>query len=208
MRSGYAEPLRKPLREAIDEPSPDSEVVSADEMDSIDGDDVVLAPPVERPPPEPFPVGMPVDDYDPAASNDEPVPVARNVSVGSMFVGTLLIAACLGLGRLSTFAGVTAFLVLVPAYIRTLSAIWYYRKQNQELSRRQLAEIFATSFALSLMGLSAGGLVFAVSAFVCGLIVPSLGIEDPVVATTIAGTTAAFVTIVVLVHKVWPVNQD
>ena len=208
MRSGFAEPLRRPLRESIVEPSLDSDVVSSDEMESIDGDDVVLGPEVERLPAEPFSAETPVDHYDPLASNDEPIPVARNVSVGSMMLGTLLIAACLGLGRFSTFAGVTAFLVLVPAYIRTLSAIWYYRKQDQQLSRRQLADIYSVSFVLSLMALAAGGLVFAVSAFVCGLIVPSLGIEQPVVATTIAGTTAAFFTIVVLVHKVWPVNQD
>jgi len=208
MRTGLPEPLRRPLRSAVDQPSLDSEVLNADEMESPDDEDIVLAPPVERPPPEPFPVGTPIDHYDLSESNKEPTPVARNVSVASLMLGTFLVAACLGLGRFSTPVGIIVFLILIPAYIRTLSAIWYFRKQERELGRRELTEIFTTSLVLALMGLAAGGLVFLVMTAITGLVVGSLGWENAETGTAVLGTAAAFATIVVLIHKLWPVNQD
>ena len=105
-------------------------------------------------------------------------------------------------------AGIVAFLVLIPAYIRTLSAVSYYRERQRRLGGQDTAVIFATSFVLSLMGLSAGGLVFLVTVFVMGLVAGLAGWDDPHSLTTIVGAAAAFVTVLILVHKVWPVNED
>jgi hypothetical protein len=206
MRTGLALPLQLPARKAIAEPIIVAE--SVDEADFDEAGEVVLAPPIERPA---APL-LPFEIYSGDSRRDEPVfehaPVARNVSLRSLMLGTLLIAACLGLSRASMSAGIVAFLILIPAYIRTLSAIYFYRQRERELSGHDTAAIFATSFVLSLMGLSAGGLVFLLMVFVMGLLAGLAGWDDPGITTTFVGAAAAFVTVLVLIHKVWPVNED
>jgi hypothetical protein len=208
MRTGLVQPLHLPAQKALEKSSVEDTLVEAGETDDDGDGDVVLAPPIERPPSEPLSAGMYCERSDAAKINDEPATVARNVSLGSLMLGTLLIAACLGLSRASMSAGIVAFLVLVPAYIRTLSAIYYYRQRQRELGGHDLAAIFATSFVLSLMGLSAGGLVFLVTTIVVGLVAGLAGWEDPGEVTMFLGAAAAFVTVLVLVHRVWPVNED
>jgi hypothetical protein len=208
MRTGVVEPLRdlRPLSDVNDLDHPDEykTVVEIDE----EKDDIVVGPPVERLPAEPIPAAYYPDHYEESERPKPETPVVRSVSLRSMMLGTALIAACLGLGRFSTFAGVVSFLMLVPAYIRTLSAISYYRQNQRTLTRQDIAAIFATSLILSLMGLSAGGLVFLLMTVVSGLVVEQAGWEDPIRITTLVGAAAAFVTVLVLVHKVWPVNED
>jgi hypothetical protein len=206
MRTGLVEPLQLPARKSIAEPVLVVENVEEGEFE--DADDVVLAPPVERPVEPLAPIEMSRDDADDSETTIEHAPVARNVSLGSLMLGTLLIALCLGLSRVSMSAGIVAFLILIPAYIRTLSAIYYYRQRERQLGGQDTAAIFATSFVLSLMGLSAGGLVFLVTVFVMGLVAGLAGLDDPRSLTTFVGAAAAFVTVLVLIHKVWPVNED
>jgi hypothetical protein len=206
MRTGLVKPLQLPARRAIAEPIVVTENVAEGEFD--DDADVVLAPPIERPAPPLMPLETLAGDSEHDDLVNEQAPVARNVSLGSLMLGTLLIAACLGLSRASMSAGIVAFLILIPAYIRTLSAIYYYRQRERELSGHDTAAIFATSFVLSLMGLSAGGLVFLVMVFVMGLLAGLAGWDDPGITATFVGAAAAFVTVLVLIHKVWPVNED
>jgi hypothetical protein len=215
MRTGLAEPLRSLARKAVAESNlvepiaePILVVEDVEEGDFDDADDIVLAPPVERPVEPMMPLEWQRDDSGDSATSNEPAPIARNVSLGSLMLGTLLIAACLGLGRASPSAGIVAFLILIPAYIRTLSAIYYYRQRERQLCGQDIAAVFATSFVLSLMGLSAGGLVFLMMVFVVGLIAGLAGWDDPGRITTFVGAAAAFVTVLILVHKVWPVNEE
>jgi hypothetical protein len=208
MRTGLAEPLRnlRPLSDVqeLDERDEPETIAEIDE----EGDDIVIGPPVERLPAEPIPAAYYPDHYEETEKPKPETPVVRNLSLRSMMLGTALVAACLGLGRVSMFAGVVSFLILVPAYVRTLSAISYYRQAHRTLGRPDIAAIFATSLVLSLMGLAAGGLVFLLMTVVSGLVVEKAGWEDPVRITTFVGAAAAFVTVLVLVHKVWPVNED
>lgn len=215
MRTGLAEPLRSLARKAVAESNlveaiaePILVVEDVEEGDFDDADDVVLAPPVERPVEPMMPLEIERDDSDDSATGNEHAPVARNVSLGSLMLGTMLVAACLGLGRASMSAGIVAFLILIPAYVRTLSAIYYYRQRQRQLGGQDIAAVFATSFVLSLMGLSAGGLVFLMMVFVMGLVAGLAGWDDPRSLTTFVGAAAAFVTVLVLVHKVWPVNEE
>lgn len=206
LRTGYVEPLQGPLRQGIEDRDFDAEIV-ADDLDE-NAEDMVLGPPVERPPAEPLSLESYLDRNQEVETANVPAPVARRVSLGSLMIGTMLLAACLGLGRVSMAGGIIAFLVLVPAYVRTLSAISYYRDHGRELGVQDIAAIFATSLVLSLMGLTAGGLVFLVTVFLSGLVVRFLPWGDTVPIATFLGTAAAFVTVFVLVHKVWPVNED
>jgi hypothetical protein len=205
MRTGLALPLKLPAQKSIAEPVLVAETVEEGELDDTD---VVLAPPAERPAAPLMPLEMQTEDRDDAQQSVEHTPVARNVSLGSLMLGTLLVAVCLGLSRASMAAGIVAFLVLIPAYIRTLSAVSYYRQSERRLGAQDTAAIFATSFVLSLMGLSAGGLIFLVTVFVMGLVAGLAGWDDPRGLTTFVGAAAAFVTVLILVHKVWPVNED
>ena len=125
-----------------------------------------------------------------------------------MMLGTMLIAACLGLSRASMAAGAVAFLILVPAYIRTLSAIYYYRQRERQLGGHEVAAIFATSFVLSVMGLAAGGIVLGITRYAVLQIAGSGGWAGASTLATFLAVAAAFVTILVLIHKVWPVNED
>ncbi|MEX2138497.1 MAG: hypothetical protein WD894_04505 [Pirellulales bacterium] len=173
-----------------------------------DADDIALAPPFERTAAATSSLEMYPQTENEVAAPNEPAPVARRVSLGSLLIGTTLVAACLGLGRVSLAGGIIAFLVLVPAYIRTLSAISYYCDHGRELGRDDIASVFATSLVLSLMGLAAAGLVFLVTTFLTGLVTRFLPWDGPVPLATFLGTAAAFVTVFVLVHRVWPVNED
>jgi hypothetical protein len=207
LRTGYVEPLRAPPRQGIENRGANAEIVAETDLDE-EADDMVLAPPVERPPTEPLSLENHFEREQAAAAPSVPAPVARRVSLGSLMIGTMLVAACLGLGRVLLAAGVITFLVLVPAYVRTLSAISYYRDHRRELGREDIAAIFATSLVLALMGLAVGGLVFLVTMLLTGLVVRFFPWDEPVPIGTILGTAAAFVTVFVLVHKVWPVNED
>ena len=208
MRTGWAEPLRD-LRQLSDEPDLDQpdEYEAVEQIDEP-GDDIVVGPPVERLPAEPIAAAYYPDHYEEAEKPKPETPVVRTLSLRSLMLGTTLIAACLGLGQFSMFAGVLSFLILVPAYIRTLSAISYYRQAQRTLGRQDIATIFATSLVLSLMGLAAGGLVFLLMTVVSGFVVQNAGWSDPVRITTLLGAAAAFLTVLVIVHKVWPVNED
>jgi hypothetical protein len=206
MRTGLVEPLCAPARKAVAQPVLVAENV--EEADVEDASDVVLAPPLERPRAPLLPLEMPDDDSNDTKNDIEHAPVARNMSLGSLMLLTMLIAACLGLSRVSMSAGAVAFLVLVPAYIRTLSAIYYYRRRERLLSGHDIAAIYATSFVLSLMGLSAAGLVFFLMTFVMGWIAGLAGWDDPGTVVRLLSVAAAFVTVLVLVHIVWPVNED
>jgi hypothetical protein len=205
-RTGMPVPLQAPLRRTIDEPSHDGVLIEADEFDESALDDVVLEPPLERPP-EPIDLEAYIAEQKEAEIVEAAAPVARRVTLGSLMIGTLLIAVCLGLARASTFAGIVAFLVIVPAYIRTLSAVSFYRDAGRQIDRGELMGIFATSLILAFVGLAAGGVAFLAMTFLGGLIAGLFDTGDPVMVSTILGTAAAFVIIVLLLHKVWPVNQ-
>jgi hypothetical protein len=125
MRTGLVLPLQLPAPKSIDEPIVVTE--SVEEGDFEEAGDMVLAPPVERSATPLMSIESDREVEEDAEPSIEHAPVARNVSLGSLMFGTMLIAVCLGLGRASITAGVAAFLVLIPAYLRTLSAIYYYR---------------------------------------------------------------------------------
>jgi hypothetical protein len=205
MRTGLALPLRLPAQKPIAEPVLVAESVEEGELDDTD---VVLAPPVERPAVPMMPLEMQAEDDDDAEPSVEHAPIARNVSLGSLMLGTLLVAVCLGLSRASMAAGIVAFLVLIPAYIRTLSAVSYYRQRNRQLAFQDIAAIFSISFVLSLMGLVAGGIVMGITGYGVVWIAGMVSGYDPTTLGRILSTAAGFVTIVVLIHKVWPVNED
>jgi hypothetical protein len=206
MRTGLVEPLQSRARKTIAEPILVSESFEEAELD--DAGDVVLAPPVERPVAEVISFDMRSDDSEASETDVKHAPVARNVSLGSLMLGTMLIAACLGLSRASMAGGVVAFLILVPAYIRTLSAIYYYRQRERLLGGHDIAAIYATSFVLSVMGLAAGGIVLGITRYAVVRIAGLGGWDDAGTAAMFSGVAAAFVTVLVLIHKVWPVNED
>jgi hypothetical protein len=206
MRTGMVPPLQLPARKSIAEPIVVTENV--EERDFEDAGDVVLAPPVERPVAPLMPFETHSEDVEVADRGIERAPVARNASLGSLMLGTMLIAACLGLGRVATTAGAVAFMILMPAYLRTLSAIYYYRQRNRQLGSHDVAAIYATSFVLSVMGLAAGGIVLGITRYAIVRIAGAIGGYDATSFAMYLGIAAAFVTILVLVHKVWPVNED
>jgi hypothetical protein len=219
LRTGYVEPLQSPLRPAID--SRRGEVVADSDLANFDltisdlddeADDMVLAPPVERSAAAAASVELyrpPEDDIELDIDRDnEPAPIARRISIGGLIVGTGMVAVCLGIARASLAAGIIAFLVLIPAFVRTLSGISYFRDRGRHLSREEVGAMFAVSFVLSVMGLAPAGLVFLATTFVSGLVVGFLPAEQQLIATTLLGTTAAFITVFVLIHRVWPVNED
>jgi hypothetical protein len=174
LRTGYIQPLGLPLRQGVENGRSEVEIVTGAALD--DDDDIALEPPVERAPGAQLSVEMLPDPEPEIQAAEEPAPVARRVSLGGLIVGTTLVAVCLGLGRVSLAAGIIAFLVLLPAHIRTLSAISYFRDHRRELARNDIAAIFAVSLVLSLMGLAAAGLVFLVTVFVSGFVVRFLPI--------------------------------
>jgi hypothetical protein len=207
LRTGYVEPLRAPLRQTIDDTRADAALTAEADLDE-DADEITLAPPAERPAELPLSVEMYRHTEEETAAPEESAPIARRVSLSGLIIGTTLVAVCFGIGRVSLPAGIIAFLVLIPAYVRTLSAISYHHERGRELSRDDIGGIFATSFVLSLMGLAAAGLVFLVTSRLCGVVLGWLPGDEPASIATILGTAAAFVTVFVLVHWVWPVNQD
>ena len=210
MRTGIAEPLRRPVHRSIDESIRDDGLVAQNELEDLDieADDFVIAPAVERPPPEPLSIAMHIERDKAPEPRDETAPIARNVSLGSLMLLTMLIAVCLAVGRASTWLGIVAFLLLVPAHIRTLSAISYYRRRERKLGREDIAAIFATSLVLSVMGLFAGGLVLWFVASIVQAMIASAGGANAGIVPTFIGAGAAFITMLVLIHKVWPVNEE
>ena len=134
--------------------------------------------------------------------------IPRSITLGSLMLGTLLIAICLGIGRASAFVGVVAFLVLIPAYIRTLSAISYYRDRGRQLGTHDIGSMFAMSLVLALMGLLAGGFVYGLVAYAGGKIAQATSWDDSTGVTTYVATAAAFVAVTWVIHKVWPANED
>jgi hypothetical protein len=206
MRTGLVPPLQLPARKAIAEPIIVAESVDAEGFE--DAGDVVLAPPLERAVEPMMLLEIERDDSDDVETSDEHAPIARNVSLGSLLLGTMLVAACLGLSRVSMPAGIVAFLILIPAYIRTLSATYYYRQRQRQLAYQDIAAIFSVSFVLSLMGLVAGGIVMGITGYGVVRIAGMVSGFDPTIVGRILSTAAGFVTIVVLIHKVWPVNED
>jgi hypothetical protein len=206
MRTGLALPLESLAAKSIAEPIVVTE--SIEDGDFEDAGDVVLAPPVERSAAQLMPIEMHSDDDEDPEPSIEHAPVARNVSLGSLMLGTMLIAACLGLSRASVTAGAVAFLILIPAYLRTLSAIYYYRQRERQLGSHDIAAVYATSFVLSVMGLLAGGIVLGITGYSVVWIAGLAGWDDAGTVAKFLGVAAAFVTVLVLIHKVWPVNED
>ena len=208
LRTGYVEPLRSPVGQGVDNRRANAAIVTDADFDE-DIDDMVLAPPVERTAEPPVSIEMYRErEEEEAAPPEKPAPVARRVSLSGLILGTTLVAVCLGLGRVSLAWGIIAFLVLIPAYVRTLSAISYFRDHGRELGRDDIGGIFTTSFVLSLMGLAAAGMVFVLAKGLCGWVLGFFSWEQPFPVATVLGTVAAFVTVFVLVHWVWPVNRD
>jgi hypothetical protein len=209
LRTGYIEPLHSPVRQGVDNAREDAAIVTDADFDD-DIDDLVLAPAVERTAEPAVSIEMyrEAEQEEISALPDEPAPVARRVSLGGLILGTTLVAVCLGLGRVSLAWGIIAFLVLIPAYVRTLSAISYFRDHGRELGREDIGAIFATSFVLALMGLTAAGMVFLLTKALGGWVLGFFSFEQPFPIATTLGTVAAFVTVFVLVHWVWPVNRD
>ena len=96
------------------------------------------------------------------------------------------------------------FMVFLPAYARTITAIGYFRKRNQELSWREIAEAFGNSAVLGLMALPASAFVFLVINEIGAAIVTSESTTTGrhVLATIVSVGFAVWVT-----QRAWPVNE-
>jgi hypothetical protein len=206
LRTGLAHPLPVISNDATVKAPPNLETFESDELDGAG--DIAIAPPIERPKPSLLPYEIAGDgDLETQAAGEREL-VVRSVSLSNIMIGTSLVAVCLAVGRLAVAAGVIAFLILIPAFVRTLSAIHCYRQMQRPLTRPDIATVFVTSLVLAIMGLTAGGMVYAIVGIACRLFFSLAGISYSAIVATALPTAAAFVTVSVVVHRVWPVDQE
>ena len=154
-------------------------IIEADDIDESALDDVVLQPPVECLPPEPIDIEAYIAREKELEIREVEAPVVRRVTLSSLMLGTLLVAVCMGLARALIVAGIVAFLVIVPAYIRTLSAISFFRDQERQLEMpRSWASLSHRSYWRS-WGWPRAESPDAAVTLVSGLIVGLSGREQP-----------------------------
>lgn len=209
-RSGIQELGRLGARPLIDsDPIPETLMTTTEE---IDIDDVKLLPPVERPIEQPK-----LEDYlgasyerDFLRSDDQQAPVARNVTIGSMLGGMTVLAVCMAIMRLNVYVGAPCLLIFAPAYLRTLSAIWYFRQQgDDQLTWRESISAYITSAILALMALPAGGLAFGIAGGIVVAVQSAMfGTAANHVPAIVVGLGAAFILQTLIIHRVWPVHQQ
>jgi hypothetical protein len=136
---------------------------------------------------------------------EEPLPpVPATITVGGIMLGTLTVAVCMAVARLSFAWGVAMFMVFVPAYARMISAIGYFRKRDHELGWHEIAEAFGNSAVLGLMALPATAFVFLVINEIGAATVTSESTTTGrrVLATIVSVGFAVWVT-----QRAWPVNE-
>lgn len=133
-----------------------------------------------------------------------PPPVPATITVGGIMLGTLTVAICMAVARLSFVWGAAMFMVFVPAYVRTIAAMGYFRKLDHELSWREVSEAFLNSAVLGLMALPASAFVFMVFNEIGAALITSESTTTArhVLATVISLSFAVWVT-----QRAWPVNE-
>jgi hypothetical protein len=179
--------------------------------DEDDGEpELTLAPPVvdekshELPPEVIAAIEKAKEAEEPWKTEEPPPPVPATITVGGIMLGTLVVAVCMAVARLSFAWGVAMFMVFLPAYARTIAAVGYFRKRDHELTWREVAEAFGNSAVLGLMALPASAFVFLVVNEIGAAMVTSESTVTPrhVFATLVSVGFAVWVT-----QRAWPVNE-
>ncbi len=135
---------------------------------------------------------------------EQPPPVPATITVGGIMLGTLTVAVCMAVARLSFVWGAAMFMVLLPAYVRTIAAMGYFRKRDHELSWREASEAFANSAVLGLMALPASAFVFLVFNSIAAAVVTS---ESATTARHVLCTVISVGFAVWVTQRAWPVNE-
>ena len=121
-------------------------------------------------------------------------------SIGALLLLTLWIAVCLGLYRLSPIVGIMLGLWTVPAVIRTLIVVQFWKPLAGRLSWGEFYDVVGSSLILSAVAEVGGLMAYGLASPVALVLAQAVGCprQAAFVAAVICGLTSAITVVAVV----------